>query len=93
MSCVSVVPHGSALSRVGVVGGGQLARLLGEAERPGITLTVLAGADEPAAATCDEVLVGDARDVAALRALAERVDVITFDHELIDLDLLGRLEA
>ncbi len=93
MSCVSVVPHGSALSRVGVVGGGQLARLLGEAERPEITVTVLAGADEPATATCDEVVVGDARDDAALRTLAERVDVITFDHELVDLEQLARLEA
>ncbi|MGC8510044.1 MAG: 5-(carboxyamino)imidazole ribonucleotide synthase [Acidimicrobiales bacterium] len=90
---MSVEPHGSALSRVGVVGGGQLARLLGEAERPGITLTVLAGADEPAVATCDEVVVGDARDDTALRALAERVDVITFDHELVDLAQLDRLEA
>ncbi len=89
---MSVEPHGSALSRVGVVGGGQLARLLGEADRPGISLTVLAGADEPAVATCDEVVVGDARDETALRTLAERVDVITFDHELVDLDQLARLE-
>jgi 5-(carboxyamino)imidazole ribonucleotide synthase len=93
VSCVTVVPHGSALSRVGVVGGGQLARLLGEAERPGVTLTVLAGADEPATTTCDDVVVGDARSEDALRALAARVDVITFDHELLDLEQLARLEA
>ena len=76
-----------------MVGGGQLARLLGEAERPGITLTVLAGADEPAVATCDEVIVGDARDESALRSLAGHVDVVTFDHELVDLEQLARLEA
>ncbi len=93
MSGVSVVPHGSSLSRVGVVGGGQLARLLGESERPGISVTVLARDDEPAIATCDDVIIGDARDDAALRALAERVDVITFDHELVDLDQLTRLES
>ena len=37
--------------------------------------------------------MGAASDRAALRALAERCDVMTFDHEQVDLDLLLKLVA
>ncbi|MBU6515426.1 MAG: 5-(carboxyamino)imidazole ribonucleotide synthase [Acidobacteria bacterium] len=81
--------------RVGVVGGGQLARMMGdEARRAGVELTVLATSpDDSASATADHLIIGGADDEEALGRLRERVDVITFDHELVDLDLLGRLEA
>lgn len=80
--------------RVGVVGAGQLARMMGEvAAAVGVRLTVLAGSpDDPATQTCDEVIVGDAADATALDALADAVDVITFDHELVDLGLIASLE-
>jgi len=82
-------------TRVGVVGAGQLARMMGEvAHESGVTITVLANdLDEAAVATCERTLVGASRDEAALRALADGVDVITFDHELVDLEILERLEA
>ena len=81
--------------RVGVVGGGQLARMMGdEAHDVGVELTVLATAlDDAAVATADHVLVGGATDEAALLRLSECTDVITFDHELVDLDVLDRLVA
>lgn len=80
--------------RIGIVGAGQLARMMGEAAAPlGLTTVVLAaGADDPAVATCDEAVVGGATDQAALDALAARVNVITFDHEQVDLDQIADLE-
>ena len=84
-----------ASPRVGVVGAGQLARMMGEASRDvGVTVTVLANAlDDSAVATSHAAMLGAADDERALRELAGRVDVVTFDHELVDLDLLERLEA
>lgn len=81
--------------RVGVVGGGQLALMMGdEAHDVGVTLTVLAtSATDAAVASADHVLVGAPGDEAALARLSDVSDVITFDHELLDLDALARLEA
>ena len=85
----------SAQRRVGVVGAGQLARMMGEvATYQGAHLTVLADSPEDAAvATSDAVVLGAATDRVALAALAANVDVVTFDHELVDLDQILELEA
>ena len=85
----------SAAPSVGVVGGGQLARMLAEAASPlGVRLVVLAGDHDEGA---DEVVVdlrrGAPDDPEALRALAGAVDVVTFDHENVDHETLARLEA
>jgi 5-(carboxyamino)imidazole ribonucleotide synthase len=85
----------AASTSVGVVGGGQLARMLGEAASPlGVHLVVLAGERDEGA---DEVVVdvrrGAPDDPEALRALAAAVDVVTFDHENVDHATLTRLEA
>jgi 5-(carboxyamino)imidazole ribonucleotide synthase len=59
-----------------------------------LELTVLATSpDDSATTTIDHVILGDATDVDALTRLADVVDVITFDHELVDLDVLDALEA
>ena len=81
--------------RVGVIGGGQLARmLLEDASRLGIEATILAEhADDGAAKEASRVLLGSATDETALRRLAREVDVITLDHELVDLEMLEGLEA
>lgn len=80
---------------VGVVGGGQLARMMGEAAHgAGVILTVLAtSADDSAVATADVTIIGSPEDADALDELASHVDVITFDHELVDLDQIAALEA
>ena len=58
-----------------------------------VELTVLATAlSDSAAAIADHVIIGAPNDEAALRELSRRTEVITFDHELIDLELLVRLE-
>jgi 5-(carboxyamino)imidazole ribonucleotide synthase len=79
---------------VGIVGAGQLARMTVQASIPldiGIVL-LAASPDDGAAQVTPDVLVGPPDDPAALRALAARSDVITFDHELVDPDLLASLE-
>jgi 5-(carboxyamino)imidazole ribonucleotide synthase len=67
--------------------------MMGEAaDEAGARVTVLATAhDDAAVATCDDVVIGAPDDPAALHALAERVDVVTFDHELVDLDQITAL--
>ena len=79
---------------VGVVGGGQLARMMApEAARLTIPLRPLVrDRDEPVARIHPDVVLG-APDADGLRALAEACDVLTVEHELVDLDTLRALEA
>jgi 5-(carboxyamino)imidazole ribonucleotide synthase len=80
---------------VGVVGAGQLARMMGDAALgAGVILTVLATSlDDAAVPTADTALVGSPDDMAALDELASQVDVVTFDHELVNLDQIAVLET
>ncbi|SEN93819.1 5-(carboxyamino)imidazole ribonucleotide synthase [Halorientalis persicus] len=75
---------------LGVVGGGQLGRMLGEAAAPlGVELVVSDPTpDAPAAPVVRDQIVGDFDDPETLRALAERSDYLTFEIELADPDLL-----
>jgi len=77
---------------VGVVGGGQLGRMLGEAAGPlGIELVVSDPTpDAPAAPVVRDQLVGDFDDEETLLALAERSDYLTYEIELADPDALER---
>ena len=64
------------------------------AHEAGVILTVLATSPEDSAvATADAVLIGAADDARSLDELAARVDVVTFDHELVDLEQVAALEA
>lgn len=77
---------------VGVIGGGQLARMMiGPAVELGIELRVLAESDDSSARD-RATAVGDYRDVDTVLAFAEGVDVITFDHEHVPADVLEALE-
>lgn len=68
--------------RVGIIGGGQLARMLAIAAHPlGITPVVLHPEADCAAAPVAQVVVGDWSDRKELLKLAENVDVITLEHE------------
>lgn len=80
---------------VGIVGAGQLARMMIGAAIPlDIHVVLLAErADDSAAQVCPDVLVGSPDDPALLRELAGRVDVVTFDHELVDPGLIAALEG
>ena len=75
---------------VGVVGGGQLGRMLGEAAGPlGIELVVSDPTpDCPASPVVRDQIVGDFDDEQTLHELAERADILTFEIELADPDVL-----
>ncbi|MFA9444713.1 5-(carboxyamino)imidazole ribonucleotide synthase [Egicoccus sp. AB-alg6-2] len=77
---------------IGVVGGGQLARmLLPPAARLGLRLVFLARPGDAVAAVWPDVIEGDP-DAQGLRRLAEQVDVLTVEHELVDLATMRALQ-
>lgn len=79
---------------VGFIGAGQLARMsAAPAIALDLRLAVLANRpDDGAAQVIPDVMIGDPDDPVAVRALAARCEVVTFDHELVDTDLLEWLE-
>ncbi len=79
--------------RVGVIGGGQLARMMiVPAINLGLEIKVFAEAEGSSAAQAT-TQVGDYTNLAEVREFAETVDVITFDHEHVPLEVLEALEA
>jgi len=80
---------------VGVVGGGQLARMMQPpAVALGIRLRVLADTvDDSAAAVIPDVALGDYRDLPTLLSFAQGCDVVTFDHEHVPSAHLEALAA
>ena len=79
--------------RVGVIGGGQLARMMTPpAINLGIQIKVLAEA-EGASAQLATSMVGDYNQLDVVREFARGVDVITFDHEHVPITVLQALEA
>ncbi|MGP4113960.1 5-(carboxyamino)imidazole ribonucleotide synthase [Streptomyces sp. 4N509B] len=78
---------------VGMVGGGQLARMTHEAGIPlGVGFRVLCDTRQDAAArVASDVVVGDYRDLDTLRAFARGCDVVTFDHEHVPAEHLRAL--
>ncbi|MBW8802511.1 MAG: 5-(carboxyamino)imidazole ribonucleotide synthase [Catenulisporales bacterium] len=79
---------------VGVVGGGQLARMMHQAAIGlGVHLRVLAQRpDDPAALVTPGTVIGDHHDFEALKKFADGCDVLTFDHEHVPTDFLHELE-
>ena len=79
--------------RVGVVGGGQLARMMiAPAVELGLELRVLAE-EEGMSAALATTSVGDYRDVETVLAFAREVDAVTFDHEHVPQHVLQALVA
>jgi 5-(carboxyamino)imidazole ribonucleotide synthase len=85
----------TGLPVLGIVGGGQLARMTHQAAIAlGLSVRVLAdSADDSAAQVSGAVMVGDYRALDDLVAFAEACDVVTFDHEHVPSDLLRALVA
>lgn len=78
--------------RVGVIGGGQLARMMQvPAINLGIELKVLAETENSSAALLS-TMVGEFTDLQTVKQFASSVDVITFDHEHVPLEILQTLE-
>ncbi|WP_084767302.1 5-(carboxyamino)imidazole ribonucleotide synthase [Leucobacter komagatae] len=78
--------------RVGVIGGGQLARMMvPPAIHLGLDISVLAETEGMSAARAAD-MVGDYRDAETVYAFADTVDVVTFDHEHVPHEILNELE-
>jgi 5-(carboxyamino)imidazole ribonucleotide synthase len=79
---------------VGVVGGGQLARMMqAPAVELGVQLSILAESEVASAAlVVPSAPVGNHTDLDALREFARHCDVVTFDHEHVPQDVLEALE-
>jgi 5-(carboxyamino)imidazole ribonucleotide synthase len=80
--------------RLGIIGGGQLARMLALAAHPlGIECLVVEPADDPPAGAVAEVVAAPYDDPRALDALAARCDVVTVELEAVPVDALEALSA
>ncbi len=78
--------------RIGVIGGGQLARMMQPAAIAlGLNLQVLAETENSSAHQA-VTMVGDYTNLETLKSFAKTVDVITFDHEHVPVSHLKQLE-
>ena len=79
--------------RIGIVGGGQLGRMLGfEAKKMGFIVTVMdATAQSPAGQVVDQQIMGDYSDAKQTEALARISDFLTVEIEHINTETLKKL--
>lgn len=84
-----------AKPRVGVIGGGQLAWMMGlEAPRLDIDLVVQTPqSTDPAVAIAADCVLAPIADATGTKALSDRCQVITFENEFVDLAALQPLAA
>lgn len=77
-------------NRIGIVGGGQLARMLiFEAKKMGFFVTVLDPTSQsPGGQVADRQIVADLSDKKAMRQLAQNSDYLTIEWEMADSSLL-----
>jgi len=80
---------------LGIIGGGQLGRMMAiEARKLGILTVILDPAERPpAAGLADELIRGSLHDATVLQALAQKVDVVTYEIEHLNIQALLELEA
>ena len=79
---------------IGVVGGGQLARMLVQAaaQREVPIAVQTSNAEDPAAGLASRLVAADPRDVAGTRDLVVGCEGITFENEWVNIDALLPLE-
>lgn len=89
---MAITPPGST---IGIVGGGQLGRMLARAaSRMGYKTHIYTPEkDSPASHVSTVTTIGAYQDASALRAFAQSVDVITFEFENIPAETLEMLDA
>jgi 5-(carboxyamino)imidazole ribonucleotide synthase len=80
--------------RIGIIGGGQLGKMLAqEAKRMSFNVIILdPTGDCPAAAVSDRQIIADFKDEEAIKKLAAESDVITYEIELGNSEILAQLE-
>jgi 5-(carboxyamino)imidazole ribonucleotide synthase len=90
----SLSDHPATGPRIGIIGGGQLARMTTiAAQQLGCDVVVLEkNRLSPAATFASHSIIGDWNTPEALSQLASQVDVITLENEFVDASLLAGLE-
>lgn len=85
----------TAMTRLGILGGGQLAQMTVQAAISlGIETVIFERTpDSPASRLTHHHITGVWDDDAALRAFAKLCDVITLENEFVDAEVLARLES
>jgi 5-(carboxyamino)imidazole ribonucleotide synthase len=80
---------------IGILGGGQLGRMLAIAARAmGYRIVILdPDPDCPAASVADELMLATYDDVGAAQRLAERSAVVTYELEHVAADVVGEIDA
>lgn len=80
--------------KIGIVGGGQLGRMLSyEAKKMGYCVSVLDPTPScPAGQVSDNQIIASFTDYNAIRKLAESTDILTYEFEHINADILCELE-
>lgn len=83
------------MATLGILGGGQLGRMFAlEAKRMGYrVITLEPASDSPCGQVADEQIQADYTDEKALRLLADKSDVITYEFENIDAHAVEFLEG
>ncbi len=81
------------MKRVGVIGGGQLAWMMGgAAKKLGVELIVQTpSVNDPSVAIAQDTVLAPVDDATATAVLAKKCDVITFENEFVNLDALSLL--
>jgi 5-(carboxyamino)imidazole ribonucleotide synthase len=82
------------MKRVGVIGGGQLAWMMGgAANKLGVELIVQTPSmNDPAVSIAQDTVLAKIDDADATEVLAQKSDVITFENEFVNLEALVLLE-
>ena len=85
----------SIQKKIGIIGGGQLGQMMIlEAKKMAFYITILDPTPHcPAHTLVDDHIVADFEDAAAIRLLAQKSDVVTYEFEHINAQVLEELEA
>jgi len=83
------------MQKVGILGGGQLGRMLLQASANYVVETFVLENDEkcPAAHLCNHFVKGDIRDFDTVYHFGKNLDAITIEIEFVNVDALTKLES
>lgn len=81
--------------KLGIIGSGQLARMLAQSAFSLGTLPFcLANShDDPAAQLCPSSIIGNFKNIPSLERFFEQSDLIAFENEFVDCDLLEKINS
>lgn len=93
--CLHLQIEDKTKQKIGIIGGGQLGKMMIlEAKKMGFYVIILDPTDAcPADSIADEHIIADFADEKAIRLLADKADVLTYEFEHIGVDILKVLEG